>query len=372
MTSVAHADALGAVAAFGLPGTFHVFPESPLGVDAWATLREDARSSRLTGLLLAAIDDGQMPSTGDQRDAVLDDLTTQLAGSLVLEDLLLSVAGAFEEESIPYRVMKGSAVAHLDYPSPDQRIFGDLDLLVPSSHFDAAVALLTRQGHVRPFTPPRAGWERRFGKGASFRAKDGREIDLHRTFCTGPFAVWIQLDDVWSTPGETYLLGGRQLEALPRDMRLLNAAYGAVLGDRTPPAPTLRDVALLALHPDLETQRLLDLAARWEGEAVLAAAVVAAWDRLRIGDVTALSTWAAQYRPSTRETRSLALYHTDDVTETVRVLATAQAMPNLLARGAYLWGLARANPQFAARSRRRPLARVTHALSRLRQIRRDS
>jgi hypothetical protein len=363
---------LGAIAAHGLPGTFHVFPVRPLADAEWSALRSGARQQRLTGLLLAAVDDDAMPATREQRDDVVEDLTHQMAGALLLEDLLLSVVAALDRAGVPHRVMKGCAVAHLDYPSPDQRIFGDLDVMVPSAGFDTAVAVLSAEGHARPFTAPRAGWERRFGKGASFTAVDGREIDLHRTFCTGPYAVKIRLDDVWSAPGERYTLAGQQLEALPRELRLLNAAYGAILGDRTAPAPTLRDIAMLALHPDLDTSEVLGIAQRWGSEAVLAAAVTAAWQTLRIGDVTALSTWAGHYRPTAREAKDLALYHADDVTETVRALATAQAIPNLATRGIYLWGLARANPQFAARSKRGPVRRILHGVSRLRQIRHSS
>jgi hypothetical protein len=247
-----------------------------------------------------------------------------------------------------------------------------LDVLVPSSHFDQAVDHLTLRGHVRPFTPPRPGWERRFAKGAFFRSADGREIDLHRTFCTGPMSVRMHLDDIWTAPAELYTLGDQVLEALPRELRLLNAAYSAMLGDKSPPLPTLRDIAEMALHPALDTSYLLDVAHTWEGEAVVAAAVAATWDRLRIGDVTALSTWATHYRPTLAETRTLALYHAEGVTETARALATARAIPNLLTRWKYLWGLARANPQFASRSTRKPLRRLTHAVARLRRIRREA
>jgi hypothetical protein len=372
MTDTATTTQLAAIAAYGLAGTFHTLPDRPLDDVAWADLRTHAREQRLTGLLNAAIDDFALPVTDEQREEALDDQTAAMAGALVLEDLLLSVVDDLNAAGIPSRVLKGCAVSHLDYRSPDHRIFGDLDLLVPSSHFDSAVELLARSGYVRPFTPPRPGWERRFGKGASFRAGDGREIDLHRTFCTGPMSVRMRLADIWSEPAEVYSLGGRALEALSRELRLMNAAYAAVLGDKVPPLPTLRDIAELALHPHLDTTQLLELARGWGGEAVLAAAMRSAWSELAIGDVTALSTWADHYRPSAAETRTLALYHTEGVTETARALATAQAIPNVLTRATYLWGLARANPQFASRSKRGPVQRVTHAVSSLRRIRREA
>jgi hypothetical protein len=369
MTTTVDATPAAAVAAYGLPGTFHSFPEQSLDTTAWTTLRGRVRAQRLSGLLLAAIDEGALPATDEQREEVADDHIECMGSALVLEDLLLTVVAELNRAQIPYRVLKGCAVAQLDYRSPDLRIFGDLDLMVPAAHFDAAVQLLTGLGYVRPFTPPRAGWERRFGKGASFRAGDGREIDLHRTFCTGPFAVRADLDDVWAEPAETYVLGRDLVAALPRELRLLNAAYAAVLGDRHPPLPTLRDIAELALHPDLDTARVLDLAARWRGEAVLATAVVAAWAQLRVADVTALSTWAERYRPSVVDQRALALYHAAGVTETTRALATAWAMPHLGTRVAYLWGLARADSRFAAPSQRGSLRRITHAVGRLRQLR---
>ena len=294
----------------------------------------------------------------------------QMAAALMLEDLLLSAVEALDRAGVPHRVMKGCAVAHLDYASPDQRIFGDLDLMVPPSGFDAAVDVLTAEGHARPFTAPRAGWERRFGKGASFQARDGREIDLHRTFCTGPFAVRIRLEDVWSSPGGELQPGGPRAASPAQGAPVASTPLMAPCSVTSlPRLPTLRDIALLSLHPDLDTTRVLELAESWGGEAVLAAAVTAAWDMLRIGDVTALSTWAGHHRPTAKDAKALSLYHSDDVTETVRALATAQAIPGLATRSAYLWGLARANPQFAARGRRGPIRRVVHAVSRLRQIR---
>jgi hypothetical protein len=89
---------------------------------------------------------------------------------------------------------------------------------------------------------------------------------------------------------------------------------------------------------------------------------------LRVADVTALSTWAERYRPSVADLRALALYHADDVSETTRALATVRAMSSLSDRMAYLWGLARADPQFAAAGRRGTVRRVTHAVGRLRSL----
>jgi hypothetical protein len=361
-------DCLPAVASYGLPGTMHAFPSEPLPDATWNILRSRARHQRLGGLLLAAIDANAMPATDEQRDQVADDHAAQMCAALLLEDLLLSVVTELDQAQVPYRAMKGCAVAHLDYASPDLRIFGDLDVLVPSACFDAAIQILTKQGYARPFSPPRAGWDRRFAKGALFRTRDGREVDLHRTFCTGPFSVWTRLDDIWSEAADTYIVGRTLVAALPRELRLLNAAYAAILGDKSPPLPTLRDLAALALHPRLDTARLLELAARWRGETVLAAAVSVAWDRLRVADVTALSTWAERYRPSVADQRALALYHADDVTETTRALATMRAMSSLGDRMAYLWGLARADAQFSAASRRGPVRRVTHAVGRLRSL----
>jgi len=49
------------------------------------------------------------------------------------------------DHAIPYTIIKGCASAH-DYPDPMMRAMGDVDFLVPKTHWDQAVELLKQEG----------------------------------------------------------------------------------------------------------------------------------------------------------------------------------------------------------------------------------
>ena len=230
MTAAIAESALAAVAAHGLAGTAHSLPSEPLDAAAWQELRAGATAKRLNGLLLSAIDSGDLPASEGQRAQAVEDQARAMSGALLLEDLLLRVTELFAVAGVASRALKGTAVAHLDYPSPDLRAYGDVDVLVRSDDFDRAAAALGEAGMQRVFQPPRPGWDKRYGKGAMFRCADGLEVDLHRTFCTPPVGLRIDLDDVWSG-SDALWLAGQIVEALPREVRLLNAAYSGAVSD---------------------------------------------------------------------------------------------------------------------------------------------
>jgi hypothetical protein len=100
---------------------------------------------------------------------------------LVLERLLLKLADRLETEHIDYRVLKGSAAAHLIYSEPWLRSYGDIDLLIPAQQLEATITLLTDLGYRRDRPQPRPRFDRRFGKGVTVFSPDGDPVDLHRT-----------------------------------------------------------------------------------------------------------------------------------------------------------------------------------------------
>ena len=362
---------MAAVAALGLAGTEHSPPIGPLADEDWPSLRTAVRKHRLTGVLLAAAEAGRFPVTDDQHEQLVTDHVRAMAGALLLEELLLEVAGLLDMHGVELRVLKGAAVAHLDYPAPEQRSFGDVDILVRSDQVATTATVLQAHGLTRAYQPPNPAWDREFGKGALFRTGDEAEVDIHRTFATAPLGLRIQLDDLWQ-PAQPLELAGVTLAALPRELRLLNAAYSAAVADTTPAPATLRDIAQIALHPDLDTPAVKELAARWGGRAVLASAVKATWHQLRLADVTALSSWAETYRPSELERRELALYQEVRAGETARALATARMLPSFTTRMRFLWSLAAADAGFAEHARHRGIGRLLHATRDLRRAARSS
>ncbi|MFN2538028.1 MAG: nucleotidyltransferase family protein [Mycobacteriales bacterium] len=339
------------VAAYGLPGSLVERPTEVLVTSAWKTLLTSVRRHHLLGLLWHAIEDDQLPVTLPQRDEVAREHIQVMGGVLRLEAQLLRVVRALQDEGIETRVLKGSAVAHLDYPDPALRPFGDVDLLVRSDDFDAAVAALKGTGLPRAFSEPRPGFDRRYGKGASFRGDKGFELDLHRTFVIGPFGVKIKLDSLWETRS-TFALAGTQLHALGGDERFLNACYSAAISDAVPRMATQRDLAQMLLFGGVDRRRVRELAKDWGAEVVLARAVLESWRALQIADVTGLSSWAFRYRPEAHDKRDVALYTTPGVSYTAQSLATFGAIRGVRPRLRFVLSLSAPRREFSEPSQR--------------------
>jgi hypothetical protein len=253
-------------------------PSGVLETTRWNDLVGSVRHQRMTGLLQQAVLDGALPASAEQIAEVSllhrDDATTEL----LLERCMLSVTAQLFSAGIDYRILKGPATAHLDYPQPALRSFADIDLLVPADDFDKAATLIAGAGgqHHLP------------------------ELDLHRNFVSGPFGLRVDPADLFATV-ETFCVHGVTVSALDRELRFLQACYNSAFATLRPRLVPLRDVAQLALRPDLDTERVQRLCERWHGQAVVASALAMAWRTFDLADATHLSTWALRYRFTDRE-----------------------------------------------------------------------
>jgi hypothetical protein len=207
---------------------------------------------------------------------------------------------------IETRLLKGAATARLDYPDPAWRSFGDVDLLVRGSDYDAAVDRLTARGGRRRSAEPRPGFDRRFGKGVCLIRADGVQVDLHRTLASGPFGLGV-VPDMLFAGGEVVRVGGVDVMALERDHRFLHACFHAALGDFPPRVTALRDVAQLARSGAVDMQRVRATARRWRAETVVASAIATTWTMLGIRRTPSVD-WAFRYVPSRYERTALAAY----------------------------------------------------------------
>ncbi len=330
---------LRAVGAYGLPGSMLDFPDRPLDEADFTRLHARVRRQRMTGLLWAAISDGALPVTEEQGERALMSHLQSLGIALVLEHLLIQTLEAFERAAIPVRTLKGPATAHLDYPDPGMRTFGDIDLLVHPDAWDDAVRLLSDRGNRRRFPEPRPGFDRRFGKGASFRTPDSLEIDVHRSFCSGPFGVRLAVDRLWQHPGDTFWMGGAKVRCLGASERLLHAAYHAVLGGTAPRLMPLRDVAQIMLTHGYDLEWLRTLMRESGGEPVVARAVRWAWHELHLADVLALSAWADTYVEDAKASAELAVYGAG-ASYAAQSLAAVHALPSLVEKAKFVYALA--------------------------------
>jgi hypothetical protein len=332
--------ALIVTAAHGLAGTLAEGPEAPLDSAAWQDLLAQVVEQRLTGLLSAAVSSGALPATAEQMAQVRSLDAALACQALAIEATLLRTAQTLEPAGIPFRVLKGPAVAHLDYPDPALRHFGDLDLLIRPEDFDRTLELLAEHGCPRRFPEPRPGFDRRFTKSVSVCTPEGPHIDVHRTLAPGPFGLRIDLDALWEQPGTPLVLGGRLFESLGPDERFLHACYHAALGDVPPRLVPQRDVVQMLLTGSVDVARVRRLAAAWRGEAVVAHAVSRAWQTLQVADVVALSAWAERFRPVGRERREIAEATSPAKSYGAQALASVRAIPGMRNRVAYVSALA--------------------------------
>jgi hypothetical protein len=220
---------------------------------------------------------------------------------LRLEQRLLDLDDWWAEAGVSFVVLKGPAVAHLDLVDPSQRVWSDIDVLVPEAMVDRAVAALGRRGLHRVFAEVRPGFDRRFTKSVQFRCPDRIEIDLHRSLADGAFGFRLPLDHLHAQ-AVPLPLGGTTLRALSPPARMLHSCYHAVVGSLRPTLANIREIAAYLCSPRLAPSAVADEARRWRGEAVLAAALALAVDRLAFELPAPWRSWADRLELPARDT----------------------------------------------------------------------
>lgn len=360
-----------AVAAYGLEGRMLALPTEPVGSSAWAHLMAVARHERITGLLLNAVVVGDLAVTPDQAEEVKLAHRASMASALMLEATLIETAATLEDVGIERRVLKGTAVAHLDYPDPALRSFGDIDLLVRSSQFDDAVKALEGAAHRRKFPEPRPGFDRRFSKGSCLVHPGGYEIDVHRTLAMGPYGLGLKLDDLWKR-SSAFELAGLRFHALGPEERFLHACFHAVLGDNPPRLASLRDVAQMHLARPLDAEAVHRLSSSWGADAVVARAVTSAADALGIEAHGPLTSWAADFSPGRRDRRSLSVYTDISANYAAKSLAAVRAIPGLRDKAAFVFALAMPKRRYLDQREEQPLRRWRRAVTQVLRIRRSA
>jgi hypothetical protein len=350
---------LGAVAAHGLPARV-TLPDRPLDDAAFAALLDQATVERVTPLLAVAVADGAFPVTDAQAARVATAHERAMRLCVLLERALLDTLPALEMAGVAVRVLKGPAVARLDYPDPAWRAFGDVDLLVTSEDYDRALGALQDLGGRRRFTEVRPGFDRRWGKGACVVAPDGTQIDVHRTFVAGPFGLTVDLPGLFLDPAPV-ALGGREVLALDRVDRFLHACFHAALGDQVARVATLRDVAQLLTATDLDVEAALARATGWRADAVVARAVRLTWSRLAL-EPHPVADWALAHRADRFQLRALRAYTGASRSYATQVVAGLSAVRGVPAKVAYVRALLLPDARHLAARDRSHARRLQRAL----------
>ena len=260
-----------ALAATGLPRA------RPLIRDGWERRLDAVFAHGLAGFLARANASGLVDL--DREDIVRLELrleseaihAVRLEGELIRLEQTLAILRAV--------VLKGAILAHGAYPDVALRPFTDLDLLVPSRHHAAAITAFERLGYVRSRPEPAPGFDARVAKALTLVHPGGVVIDLHRTLVAGILGESISVDELLAT-SRPILLGGVPIEGPSWEAHLVESTLHAVVGDGLARALSIRDIAQVALHPDLNAERAADLSRRWSVNAPVADGLRAAADGL--------------------------------------------------------------------------------------------
>jgi len=326
-----------AVARYGLPGATPEPTGQPPDDNAWAALLGAARFQRLTGLLAAMVIDGVLVVTDEQCEELSAEHLAALARDLAVERTLLWAVDCLDDAGVDHRVLKGAAVAHLDYPDPAQRSFLDVDILIRSEEWDRAVAALAAAGARRMYPEPRPGWDRRYTNGTVMETAERFELDLHRTLVFGRFGYTLDLDGLWAGCDELSL-GGRDLRALAPEGRWLQACISAALSDVPPRLVPLRDVIQLAGGARFDPAAARRLVDSSRAAVVVQRATTLATTGLDVPLPPSLS-WVDQLAPSRRERDALGPYLATGDRWVPLALSTLWALPGLRAKLGYTTGM---------------------------------
>jgi hypothetical protein len=249
-----------------------------------------------------------------------------------------------DRHRIPSRVLKGVALARTAYDDPNERVFGDVDLLVPGTHLTRAARVLADALDGRRAQPElRRGFDDRFGKEAMLEV-GGLELDLHRTFVEGAFGLTVRLDDLFAPPYR-FPLGAYELEALPMPQRMLHASYAAAFGDWPPRLVSMRDLAQIVHRERPNLTDVLLMARAWQCEPIVARAVQITWEHLALTERFPIVEWADRFEPTKHQQRMVA-WHEGPARAFTSQAAALLVLPDWADRLAYLRAVALPDPSY--------------------------
>lgn len=194
-------------------------------LETWGAWTNVAVNERVIPQLFAVARRAQAhldESTVERAEAMCVDV----AGvSVRIERSLLQVAEVFDEEGLPFVVLKGVATANLDHPDPSQRQFGDADLLVSPDDLQRAGQALQTRGWRQAYPLPRH--HERFTHAVTFNGVGIAEIDVHQRIGHRALGLRIPTSELLDAR-RPFHLGGRRLSSLSDVDRLIHACIHAV------------------------------------------------------------------------------------------------------------------------------------------------
>lgn len=295
-----------------------------------------AQHDHLTGFLAAAVLAGEVIVDDEVAEAIGTAWHEELMACVVLEALAVRTAEILDAADVKWRLTKGAALAHLDYPDPSLRTFGDVDVIVHPDDWLKSLDVLRIGGMRREAASLGENYDRRYGKGATLSTAEGLQIDLHRRLAIGRFGVTSHTEDLFQQAA-FFTLAGHAIPVLAPEHRLLHACYHASLGGFRR-LRAFRDVAQLILMSGVDWLETVESAKRWKAEAVVAAAVIETWMVFGLEESTA-HDWARNVKISVGDLRALRVFESERPFS-AQALTAVPRLP-VLEVPAYLWALGR-------------------------------
>lgn len=352
------------IAGYGL-ATTNVPPADALDHATWMTFRAECERHRLGGLLVAAATNGDLPVTDRQR-AEMATLEIELTRHRTAYDARCRAPlAALADHGIEVLLLKGAALPWSDYPDPQWRPTGDLDVLVRTEDLYRSVQVLEGLGGRLLNPEPAPGYATHVFKGLTIVLEGGFEVDLHRILSWGSFGVRVPAADLWTSP-RTFDRFGTPAQTLDRARTLLHlSAHMLLLGAVR--LSEARDVAQLLADPLLDVDEVLRVARAWRQEAVLATAIRLSVRELGLAaEGSPLIGWSADVPVSRGDRARLRIEQPTSPIKGVEQLAVFASLPRGPGRRIQLRALLRPTTgtdpnlgmrlrSFARRSRRREI-----------------
>lgn len=229
------------------------------GVDDIDALVELVERQGAIGQLAHAIDTGWITTTTEVRSTVQERWAANQLHCLRVEQLLVQAARMLDDANIEFRVLKGVAVAHLDYPDPNYREFGDADILVREDRYTDATNILTSDpSSLQEMLNPDHPFS---DKSCTLITRSRLMLDVHQRLAIGGLGA-CELHDLFENPVKV-TIGGHSMYAPPETARLVHASVHHFTSRRLRRG-TLRDFHELR-HADPDEVARLSSAMRYTG-----------------------------------------------------------------------------------------------------------
>lgn len=287
---------------------------------------------RLAVIAADLADRGCLVSSSEAAQSLRDHVLLAAQRSVALEARCGAIIELLNNEGIATRVLKGLAVAQLDYPDRALRLTSDIDLLVKGDDIHSAIDRLAEYGFKRHFDEPFDGFDTTLGKGAALEGPNRFVIDLHRTLALGYYGTRLPVDLLWEKSDHIDIAGVRSY-VFPKAERFTHAAMHLALAPQ-PRMMHFLDLAVLIGVDNHEIQSsVIRVADEWGCPDLIARAVMMSSDLFReLWEPPRLLEWARARSPGWRERLWWSTYQGRLDISAVRSITSVAALQPVSAR----------------------------------------